>query len=83
LRLAPGSDLRTLLSLEPGESALVADVPDGDAELLRYLRGLGLVPGSSIEVTSVAPFSGPVTVRTEAGEHAISSELAATIGIAK
>ena len=82
LRLAQGSNPRTLLSLEPGEAALVADVPDGDAKLLRYLHGLGFVPGSAIQVTSVAPFSGPLTVRTEAGEHAISRELATTIGIA-
>jgi DtxR family transcriptional regulator, Mn-dependent transcriptional regulator len=82
LRLASTVSYRTITSLEPGEAALVAHVPDGDAELLRYLHGLGLVPGSRIDVAAYAPFGGPVTVRTDAGEHAISRELAGSIGIA-
>jgi Fe2+ transport system protein FeoA len=28
-----------------------------------------------------APFNGPLTVRSRGGEHAISRELAATIGV--
>jgi len=82
LRLAPGVSYRTIGSLEPGEASLVAHVPDGDAELLRYLNGLGLVPGNKIEVAAHAPFGGPVTLRTDTGEHAISRELAESIGVA-
>jgi DtxR family Mn-dependent transcriptional regulator len=67
---------RTLLDLEPGEGTTVSRVPDGDPELLRYLAELGLVPGADVAVAAVAPFGGPVTVRTERGEHAISRELA-------
>ena len=67
---------RTLADLEPGERGSVSRVPDGDAELLRYLDELGLVPGSDVVVLENAPFRGPVTVRTERGEHAISRELA-------
>ena len=78
LRLKAGRD-RTLADLEPGEHASVSRVPDGDPELLRYLTELGLVPGSSVEVVSFAPFAGPVTVRTEHGDHAISRELAGRI----
>jgi DtxR family Mn-dependent transcriptional regulator len=79
LEHAPG---RTLVDLVPGETASVARVPDGDPELLRYLAGLGLVPGSGVEVVAQAPFGGPVTVRTERGEHAISRELAARVSAA-
>jgi DtxR family transcriptional regulator, Mn-dependent transcriptional regulator len=82
----PDSELRvadrrdgTLLDLEPGERAVVSRVPDGDPELLRYLTELGLVPGSNVELRSFAPFGGPVALRTENGEHAISRELAARI----
>lgn len=78
LRVAYGNS-RTLLDLEPGDRATVERVPDGDPELLRYLGGLGLVPGSEVELGSFAPFGGPVTVRTSAGEHAISRELAGQI----
>jgi DtxR family Mn-dependent transcriptional regulator len=82
LRIAHGGSYRTIGSLEPGEASLVAHVPDGDAELLRYLNGLGLVPGNRIEVAAHAPFGGPVTLRTDTGEHAISRELAESIGVA-
>ncbi len=70
---------RTLADLVPGEPAAVARVPDGDPELLRYLSELGLVPGSNVEIVSYAPFAGPVTVRTDLGDHAISLELAARV----
>jgi DtxR family Mn-dependent transcriptional regulator len=81
LRLEAGRE-RTLADLEPGESASVSRVPDGDPDLLRYLTELGLVPGSGVEVVSLAPFAGPVTVLTGSGSHAISRELADRIGAA-
>ncbi len=70
----------TLLDLAPGVPATIARVPDGDAELLRYLGELALVPGQRAEIVSFAPFEGPVTLRTDTGEHAISRELADRIG---
>jgi DtxR family Mn-dependent transcriptional regulator len=73
---------RTLVDLESGERAAVSRVPDGDPELLRYLSELGLVPGAGVELVSQAPFGGPVTVRTDRGEHAISRELAGRISAA-
>ncbi len=78
LRLKAGRD-RTLADLKPGERASVSRVPNDDPELLRYLAELGLVPGSDVELVSVAPFAGPVTVRTDCGDHAISRELAERI----
>jgi DtxR family Mn-dependent transcriptional regulator len=81
LRLVHGES-RTLLDLEPGSRGSIARVPDGDSDLLRYLGELGLVPDARVEVVAQAPFGGPVTVRTEAGEHAISRELADRIAAA-
>ena len=85
----PDRDLRlvhaehhTLLDLEPGARASISRVPDGDSELLRYLDELGLVPGSTLELVAYAPFGGPVTIRTQRGEHAISRELADRIAAA-
>ena len=75
LRVEPGGD-RTLAELEPGETVSVSRVPDEDRELLRYLTELGLVPEARVEVVAVAPFGGPVTIRTASGEHPISRELA-------
>jgi DtxR family transcriptional regulator, Mn-dependent transcriptional regulator len=81
LRVAHGLQ-RTLIDLEPGDRATIARVPDADPELLRYLGELGLVPGSESVLVSFAPFGGPVTVRTDTGEHAISRELADRIAAA-
>jgi DtxR family Mn-dependent transcriptional regulator len=81
LRIADGA-FRSLVDLGPGDSAIVVRVPDGDAELLRYLAEIALVPGQELELTRSAPFGGPLTVRTGSGEHAIARELAATVGIA-
>lgn len=81
LRIADGAS-RTLTDLVPGDTAVVARVPDDDPDLLRYLAEMELVPGNSLELTRAAPFGGPLTVRTGSGEHAIARELAASVGIA-
>jgi DtxR family transcriptional regulator, Mn-dependent transcriptional regulator len=80
LRLTASAVGMTLLDVPPGSRAAVARVPDRNPELLRYLDELGLLPGSDVEVVSQAPFGGPLTVRTERGDHAISRELAGRIG---
>ena len=77
---APAS--RSLADLGPGDTAVVARVPDSDPALLRYLAEIALVPGESLELTQSAPFGGPITVRTGNGEHAIARELAASVGVA-
>jgi DtxR family Mn-dependent transcriptional regulator len=74
-------NLRSLDRLEPGEAATVRRVPDGDAELLRYLADLTLVPGRRVTMRRSEPFGGPLTVDVEGSEHAISRELAERIGV--
>ena len=74
--------LRPLSSLDAGERATIRRVPDGDRDLLRYLSGLELVPGRSVEVTESAPFDGPVTVAVGGARHAIGRDLAGRIGVA-
>jgi DtxR family transcriptional regulator, Mn-dependent transcriptional regulator len=75
------ADLLPLAELAPGEHATVRRVPDGDADLLRYLSELALVPGEQVEVAEAAPFEGPLTVAVASGRHAISRELASRIGV--
>ena len=75
-------DLRALDALEPGEEAVVERVPDDDADLLRYLARLRLVPGGRVTMRRAEPFDGPMTVLVDGTEHAISRELAMQIGIA-
>ena len=73
--------LRSLEALEPGEEATVRRIPDGDAELLRYLAELMLVPGRKVVMRRSEPFGGPLTVDVAGSEHAISRELAGQIGV--
>jgi len=72
----------TLLDLEPGTEGTVSRVPDRDTSLLLYLSELALLPGCSVEIASVAPFNGPLAVRTRTGEHAIGRDVAASIFVA-
>jgi DtxR family transcriptional regulator, Mn-dependent transcriptional regulator len=76
------SQLRSLDALKPGEEATVRRVPDGDADLLRYLAELTLVPGRRVLMRKSEPFGGPLTVAVDGSEHAISRELAVQIGVA-
>src|SRR5512134_3051500 len=46
----PSDDLIPLAALRQGQTATIQRVQGSDAELLRYLNGLGLVPGTQIEV---------------------------------
>jgi DtxR family Mn-dependent transcriptional regulator len=80
LRIAAGAS-RSLADLGPGDTAVVARVPDDDPALLRYLAEIALLPGEALELTRSAPSGGPVTVRTGTGEHAIARELAAVVGV--
>ena len=70
-----------LSGLEAGESCTIRRVPDTDENMLRYLSELELMPGQPVKLLVAAPFNGPLTVRSRAGEHAISRELASTIGV--
>jgi DtxR family transcriptional regulator, Mn-dependent transcriptional regulator len=85
----PDADLRidsqklgSLEALGEGEEATVRRVPDGDPGLLRYLDGLGLVPGRRVRLQAAAPFEGPLTIEVDGRESAISRELAARISVA-
>jgi DtxR family Mn-dependent transcriptional regulator len=75
------AETRALLDLAAGDRSTVTRVPDKDAELLRYLAELALLPGEPFELTAIAPFGGPISVRTGTGEHAIARELAAVVSV--
>ena len=76
-------DWPPLARVEAGKKVVVAEVSDDDPELLRYVGGLGLYPGATLEVVSTAPYTDrPVTVRLLDGdqrgaEHAVGHRAAA------
>jgi DtxR family transcriptional regulator, Mn-dependent transcriptional regulator len=71
--------LVALASLEPGAVARVERVSDRNAERLRYLGELGIVPGVTVHVIAREPFGGPIALRVADTPRTIGPELAAHI----
>ena len=59
-----------------GESGMVAEVGDEDAEMLRYFAELGLFPETPVEVLDVAPFDGPLKLKVAGAERSIGRQAA-------
>ncbi|MCS7325553.1 MAG: metal-dependent transcriptional regulator, partial [Thermoflexales bacterium] len=83
-RMELPSSLR-LDMLPEGARGVVGRIASQDAEMLRYLALLRIVPGVPIQLVSRAPFSGPLRIRVANGaffdEHVIGNELAAKIWV--
>jgi DtxR family Mn-dependent transcriptional regulator len=68
--LIPTADLKmpldrsTLLSaLRPKQTGIVQSVKSPETNLLRYLEGLGLIPGAQIEILDYSPFDHNLTIK--------------------
>lgn len=59
----PLEDATPLSALRPEQTGTVQCIKAPDAELLRYLESLGLVPGAQIEVNDYSPFDHNLTVK--------------------
>jgi len=68
-----------LVSLQAGDSARVERVSDHNAERLRYLAELGIIPGASVRVIAREPFGGPIALRVDDTTRTIGPELASQI----
>jgi DtxR family transcriptional regulator, Mn-dependent transcriptional regulator len=73
----------SLAELEAGRRARVARVSEHDADVLRYLDGLGIRPGADIVVTARAPYWGPVTLEVDGAVRVVGPELAARVLVAE
>ena len=65
-----------LADLGPGQSGVVAEVSDHDPDLLRYVGKMGLYPKIKVEVLSVEPFSGPITIKVGDISHMLGVQAA-------
>ena len=65
-----------LADLAAGDAVVVRRVSDRDPAQLRYLRELGLVPGTIVEVLEILPFDGPLRLRVGGVERIIGNSLA-------
>jgi DtxR family transcriptional regulator, Mn-dependent transcriptional regulator len=76
------SKSKPLTELRSGEEATVERIPDGDGELLRYLVMLALVPGARVQLIRAEPLGGPLILRANGRETAISRQLGDQIRVA-
>ncbi|MBC8077152.1 MAG: metal-dependent transcriptional regulator [Chloroflexales bacterium] len=77
----PAQDTRLLANVPPGSSAIILRVTDQHAARLRYLAGIGLVPGAPIDVVGAEPFDGPISVRVCDVVHPLDRRLARLIAV--
>ncbi|HEX7086120.1 MAG TPA: FeoA family protein, partial [Vicinamibacterales bacterium] len=73
--------LPTLAELEEGRQAVLRRVTHEDPEALRYLAGLGLVPGARLTVEERAPFGGPLRLTVEGEARLLGHELSRVLEI--
>lgn len=78
--IAPSASIR-LVDLQPGQSAVIAEVSDHDSAMLRYLGHMGLYPNVEVQVVAVEPFAGPLTLRVGATQYALGREVASHIRV--
>ncbi|MFC4640492.1 metal-dependent transcriptional regulator [Deinococcus hohokamensis] len=70
---------RRLSQLAPGDRAVVARVPDGDADQLRALVAVDLTPGAALEVLSVDIALGTLTAEVRGHTLTLSLGVAAQV----
>jgi len=71
---------KTLASLDVGQSARVLNViVEHNADFLRYLSSLGLMPGVAVKVLEKADYDGTLTIEVADNSKAIGREAASLI----
>jgi len=70
-----------LAELEVGRPAVLRRVRHDDPEALRYLAGLGLVPGVELRVVQRAPFGGPLVLDVAGQARVLGRELALALEV--
>jgi DtxR family Mn-dependent transcriptional regulator len=71
----------TLANLQAGQEGHVARVSDDDPELLRYLAGMGIIPGKYLEIIEVTPFGGPIHVKVDSSIRLLGPDAASKVFI--
>ena len=73
------SATRALNDLTVGEKARIARVEDEDAEFLRYLTSLHLLPGTTVRLVGREPFGGSLQVRVASRTRRVGPSAAARV----
>jgi len=75
-------ELSVLDDVEVGARVSIQRVGDRDADQLRYLAEIGIIPGRRVEVLARAPFGGPISLRVGKSVRSIGPALAKQILVA-
>ncbi len=75
------SEIVALSRLEPGQQAVIRQVSDKDSAMLSYLGGLGMYPGTRVEMVAKEPYGGSLRIKISGKDHSIGSELAEKVFI--
>jgi DtxR family Mn-dependent transcriptional regulator len=75
----PLDDSTALSTLRPPRTAIVKRVQASDIELLRYLDGLGLVPGTQVEVRAYSPFDHNLTIKVGRKSFVLGQSITAKV----
>jgi DtxR family Mn-dependent transcriptional regulator len=67
--------------LKQGEKGIILRIHPVSKELVKHLDERGFSPGRKIEVTEIAPFNGPMSIKVEDQIHVIGREVAAHVMI--
>src|SRR5689334_2427473 len=70
-----------LVNVPSGSDCVVSRVRTHDADKLRYIAELGLVPGVPFHLFSCAPFQGPLRLQMQPHDHIIGYELSESIWV--
>ena len=68
-----------LHQLHAGQGGTILRIEREEPELLKLLAALGLLPETRIEVEEVAPFGGPILVKSAGSRYALGRQVAAHI----
>ncbi len=70
-----------LTELKEKEQGIVMKITEEKSDLLGYLIKLGLVPGATVEIVAKAPFNGPITLKVDETNQALSPTIASIIQV--
>jgi DtxR family Mn-dependent transcriptional regulator len=71
-----------LVDMKAGDKLIVVEVDDDDPELLRYVGGLGIFPGTELTLLTQAPFEGPLTLKIDGSEFNLGYQAAKSVLVA-
>lgn len=72
-----------LLSLNPGDTGVVINITDESFNVLKYIRDIGLTPGSVFKVVDKVPFDNLLTIDLRGTMRTLGPTIASSINVKK